>query len=70
MRWYGTVLLHLERRRVVDLLPERSKVAFALSLRRYPEVRLIRRDRDQCLRAWLPLLPVPDTATMQQRVQT
>jgi transposase len=43
---YGTLLLDLERHCVVDLLlPERSDVAFALWLRRHPEVRLISRDR-------------------------
>jgi transposase len=42
---YGTMLLDLQRHRVVDLLPERSDVAFARWLRGHPEVRQISRDR-------------------------
>jgi len=42
---YGTILLDLERRRVVDLLPERSDVAFARWLRGGSQVRQISRDR-------------------------
>jgi transposase len=42
---YATILLDLERRRVVELLPERSDVAFALWVRRHPEVRVVSRDR-------------------------
>lgn len=42
---YGTMLLDLERRRVIDLLPERSDVALALWLRQHPEVQLMSRDR-------------------------
>ncbi len=41
----GTILLDLERRRVVDLLPDRSPLSFALWLHQRPEVRLISRDR-------------------------
>lgn len=44
-RAYGTILLDLERRRVVDLLPDRSQLTFALWLQQRPEVRLISRDR-------------------------
>lgn len=42
---YGTMLVDLERRRVVDLLAERSDVAFARWLRRHPEVQVVSRDR-------------------------
>jgi transposase len=42
---YGTILLDLERHRVVDLLPERSDVAFARWLRGRSEIRQISRDR-------------------------
>jgi transposase len=42
---YGTMLVDLERRRVVDLLPERSDVAFARWLRQHPEVQVVSRDR-------------------------
>lgn len=44
-RAYGTILLDLERRRVVDLLPDRSQLTFALWLQQHPEVRVISRDR-------------------------
>ncbi|MGE5334730.1 MAG: ISL3 family transposase [Nitrososphaerota archaeon] len=42
---YGTILVDLERHRVVDLLSERSDVAFARWLRGRAEVRQISRDR-------------------------
>jgi transposase len=42
---YGTMLVDLEQRRVVDLLPERSDVAFARWVRQHPEVRVVSRDR-------------------------
>lgn len=42
---YGTLLLDLERRRVIDLLPDRSRLGFAHWVRQHPEVRLISRDR-------------------------
>jgi len=42
---YGTMLLDLERRRVVDLLPDRSEVTFARWLRAHPGVGAISRDR-------------------------
>jgi transposase len=38
-------LLDLQRRQVVDLLPERSDVAFARWLRAHPWVQIISRDR-------------------------
>jgi transposase len=44
-RTYGTILLDLERRRVIDLLPDRSQLSFALWLHQHPGVRFIRRDR-------------------------
>jgi transposase len=44
-RAYGTILLDLERRRVVELLPDRSQLSFALWLQQHPEVRVISRDR-------------------------
>jgi transposase len=34
---YGTVLVDLERRRVVDLLPERSQETLVAWLSRYPQ---------------------------------
>ena len=42
---YGTMLVDLERRLVIDLLPVRSAASFADWLRRHPGVEMIARDR-------------------------
>jgi transposase len=42
---YGTMLMDLERRLVIDLLPVRSAASFADWLRRHPGVEMIARDR-------------------------
>jgi transposase len=42
---YGTLLMDLEQRRVIDLLPDRSQDGFAQWLQRHPEIHLISRDR-------------------------
>lgn len=44
-RTYGTVLVDLERQRVIDLLADRSQMSFALWLQRHPEVHIVSRDR-------------------------
>ena len=47
---YGTVLVDLERRRVVDLLPERSQESLVAWLRRHPGVEFAARDRSNIYR--------------------
>ena len=42
---YGTIIVDLERRQVVDLLADRSAETTASWLKRYPEVEVISRDR-------------------------
>ena len=42
---YGTMVMDLEQRQVIDLLPVRSASSFADWLRRHPEVEMISRDR-------------------------
>ena len=44
-RTYGTILVDLERRRPLDLLPDRSASTFASWLQREPQIRLVARDR-------------------------
>jgi transposase len=46
---YGAILVDLERRRVADLLPECSAVAFEQWLREHPGVQMISRDRQGSL---------------------
>ncbi len=42
---YGTIIVDLERRQVIDLLPDRSASATADWLKRYPDIEIISRDR-------------------------
>lgn len=42
---YGTVIVDLERRQVVDVLPDRSAASTAEWLKRHPEIEVISRDR-------------------------
>jgi transposase len=42
---YGTIICDLERRRVIDILPERSTEAVAAWLQQHPGVEVIARDR-------------------------
>ena len=51
---YGTMLMNLESRRVIDLLPVRSASSFADWLRHPPEIEIITRDRSTPLRRWRP----------------
>jgi transposase len=47
---YGTVLVDLERRRVVDLLPERSQETLVAWLGRHPGIEFATRDRSNIYR--------------------
>ena len=42
---YGTIICDLERRHVIDILPERSTEAVAAWLRQHPGVEVVARDR-------------------------
>ena len=44
-RTYGTIVIDLERRRPLDLLPDRSAATLATWLRREPRIQLVARDR-------------------------
>lgn len=44
-RTFGTILVDLERGRILDLLPDRAAATLAAWLRRYPDVEVVSRDR-------------------------
>lgn len=44
-RTYGTILVDLERRRPIDLLPDRLASTLAARLRRDPQIQVVARDR-------------------------
>ncbi|EIM30615.1 transposase family protein [Microvirga lotononidis] len=44
-RTYGSILVNLERRKPIELLPDRTASTFSARLRRHPDIRIIARDR-------------------------
>ncbi len=46
---YGTILVDLERHRVVDLLPDRTAESFERWLRQHPTIEVVSRDRGRLL---------------------
>ena len=63
---YGTILVDLERRKVVDLLPECSQEGLADWLRRHPGVEVATRDRSRIYREGIAK-GAPDAAQVADR---
>ena len=63
---YGTILVDLERLRVVDLLPECSQESLAAWLRRHPGVEVATRDRSRIYREGMAK-GAPDAAQVADR---
>lgn len=42
---YGTVIVDLERKEVIDLLPDRESDPLAEWLKKHPEIKIVSRDR-------------------------
>ncbi len=45
---YGTILVDLEKRKPIDLLPDREAATLAQWLKKHPEIQIISRDRAGC----------------------
>ena len=43
---YGTLICDLERRQVIDLLPDREPATVEAGLRRQPQIEVVARDRN------------------------
>ena len=44
--WYGTIVCDLERRRIIDILPDREAARVTRWLAGHPSIAVIARDRD------------------------
>ena len=65
-RTYGTILVDLERRRPIDLLPDRSAATLAARLRRDPQIQVVARDRaTECARG--TAMGAPDAVQVADR---